>query len=729
MEKAKNVRRAAKGNFTRTLNAGNMMIEAKRPVKEVREAFAEVKAAHNDLVAKHEAYTMHLNDDEYEDAEIWMDNCTREYITFSMLVNDYIDNTSDHKGNEVIQDDNEAHNSDNVSHEKDEHVESAEASAKPVVLKHEKPKLPCFYGDVRKYFIFRDDFKHAVEKQCNARDTIAILRSCLGPEPAKLIEGITSDLKAAWKYLDHNYGDPRVISDTITADIERFKPIQPGEDHRFCDLVNLIRRSFNILKEVKRPQDLDNTHVISLIERKLTRDDLKVWARHINNQNLDPSMHNLLCWMENEMTARLRSGATIRKTGTTSRPAVHLIGSSDPFEERRHESGVTSKLGDRRSKQCYVCKGEHYVDQCSRFLAMTSSERWKIVKEQRGCFSCLKRGKGHTSFNCSRRVPCGKKCSDGSACKRRHHELLHEESSRTLNVAFIQDSSRAILPVISGFMKGKQGDLTETNVFYDSGAQVSLNRSTRAEELGLEHKPVKIVITKVGGVEEELDTKVYKVPLYADSGKLIQTIQAVGISQISEYSPKLDMDHISSVFEIPTDKLYRKEGPIDLLIGINYPRFHVGETKVTDGLVARRSPLGWVIFGSNSDGAQPETKQVLHVRLAEPVDLTEFWKTESMGVSVSPCTCKATKISLQERAEMKMIEESCQLQGDKWIMQYPWKRDPSCLPNNYVQVLKKLESTEQRLMKQPDHANSYNAQIKEMEEMKFSRKLTEEEKK
>ena len=44
------------------------------------------------------------------------------------------------------------------------------------------------------------------------------------------------------------------------------------------------------------------------------------------------------------MTARLRSGATTRKTGTTSRPAVHLISSNDPFEERRHESGVTSKV-------------------------------------------------------------------------------------------------------------------------------------------------------------------------------------------------------------------------------------------------------------------------------------------------------------------------------------------------------------------------------------------------
>ncbi|XP_068756539.1 uncharacterized protein [Montipora capricornis] len=86
-------------------------------------------------------------------------------------------------------------------------------------------------------------------------------------------------------------------------------------------------------------------------------------------------------------------------------------------------------------------------------------------------------------------------------------------------------------------------------------------------------------------------------------------------------------------------------------------------------------------------------------------------------------------MALQERAEIKMIAKSCQLQGDKWIMQYPWKRDPSCLPNNYVQVLKKLESTERRLKKQPGNTNSYNAQIKEMEEMKFSRKLTEEEKK
>jgi hypothetical protein len=156
-----------------------------------------------------------------------------------------------------------------------EMIQPSPSTAKPFTVKHEKAKLPVFTGDVRQYFIFKSDFKHAVEAQYSERDTLTVLRSCLGSEPAKLIEGISCDLKAAWKYLDQNYGDPRVVSDTVTLDLETFKSIQPGEDYQFCQLVNLVRRSYNILKEIKRPQDMDNTHMISLIERKMSEDDLR----------------------------------------------------------------------------------------------------------------------------------------------------------------------------------------------------------------------------------------------------------------------------------------------------------------------------------------------------------------------------------------------------------------------------------------------------------------------
>ena len=32
-----------------------------------------------------------------------------------------------------------------------------------------------------------------------------------------------------------------------------------------------------------------------------------------------------------------------------------------------------------------------------------------------------------------------------------------------------------------------------------------------------------------------------------------------------------------------------------------------------------------------------ETSRILHVKFEMPVDLTDFWKTETMGVAVKPC--------------------------------------------------------------------------------------------
>ena len=61
------------------------------------------------------------------------------------------------------------------------------------------------------------------------------------------------------------------------------------------------------------------------------------------------------------------------------------------------------------------------------------------------------------------------------------------------------------------------------------------------------------------------------------------------------------------------------------------------------------------------------------------------------------------------------------------MMKYPWKKDPQSLRNNFPQVLKKLETIEQRLVNQPEYANSYNDQIQEMEQVGFARKLTKEE--
>jgi hypothetical protein len=144
---------------------------------------------------------------------------------------------------------------------------------KSCAFKVEKPKLPKFSGDVRDYVIFRADFKHVVESQF-----------LLQGKPLELIKGIGCDYKAAWEYLDSIYGDPRFIADAITQDISKFKALQDDEDARFCEQVHLVNRSYNTLKEVGRPNDMNNNHMLALIEQKMSSDDRKVWARDLERE-------------------------------------------------------------------------------------------------------------------------------------------------------------------------------------------------------------------------------------------------------------------------------------------------------------------------------------------------------------------------------------------------------------------------------------------------------------
>ena len=136
------------------------------------------------------------------------------------------------------------------------------------------------------------------------RDAMTFLRTCLEGKPLELIKGIGSDYDAAWEYLDSVYGDPRYVSDTITQDIGKFKALCPGEDARFCELVHLVRRCYNTLKEVGLPSDMDNNHMLSIIEQKMCVDDRKVWSRELQRDKKPASLKGLINWMSIEMKSR-----------------------------------------------------------------------------------------------------------------------------------------------------------------------------------------------------------------------------------------------------------------------------------------------------------------------------------------------------------------------------------------------------------------------------------------
>ena len=359
---------------------------------------------------------------------------------------------------------------------------------------------------------------------------------------------------------------------------------------------------------------------------------------------------------------------------------------------------------------------------------MTVDERLNVAKENHVCFSCLKKaGRDHHQANCSRRKQFSR-FENGNQCTKSHHPLLHKSATANISLASVTSKRDSMLPVIAASICDPNGLYKRGNVLLDSGAQISLIKSETAENLDLKGRDVSVSIVKVGAEEETIRTKSYRVPVSGIGDTKKYSITAIGIPCISEDVKGIHLNSTIEKLGLQKDQVKRGRGQVDLLIGIDHAYMHTGQTKQVEHLVARKSPLGWVIFGSSTAQLIDNVATtVLHVRFQEPVDLSDFWMTESMGVTVKPCTCEADKLSQSEREEKQAIEESAQRVGNQWMIPYPWKRDPKDLPDNKSQAMKRLESTERRLLKNPLQAAAYNDKMTEMEDMSFSSKLSEQE--
>ena len=223
-----------------------------------------------------------------------------------------------------------------------------------------------------------------------------------------------------------------------------------------------------------------------------------------------------------------------------------------------------------------------------------------------------------------------------------------------------------------------------------------------------------------------MKAKEFKVQLTSPSNKRGFLIKAIRIPRISDDVSAIIRKAFTERTWLKGKRIHRGTGPVDLLIGIDHACLHIGETKQSGHLVARNSHLGWVVFRAASRKIQ-QANNVLQVSYSTPVGLSKFLPTEAMGVAVKPCICSADKLTQLEWEETRITHSSCKKMGSQWMIPYPWKADPKLLPDNRSQAFKKFEATECRLWKNLENAEAYEQQIRETEQMRFSRKLSEKE--
>lgn len=231
-------------------------------------------------------------------------------------------------------------------------------------------------------------------------------------------------------------------------------------------------------------------------------------------------------------------------------------------------------------------------------------------------------------------------------CKQYHHPLFHKKNVPNVraSISSMTEKSEALLPVIAASIGGRNGLYRHANVLLNSGSQTSLIRLETAEILGLEGKCVSVTITKVSGEEEEMTTKAFKVQVTSLDNQKTFTVKAIGIPCISGNVVDVKTKEIAECLSLKKEDINSGKGPVNRLIGINQAHMHTGETRQAGNLIVRKSPVGWVVFGGTSQDSH-ESSPILPVKYTTPIDLSDFWTMEAMGVAVTPCLCATDKLS------------------------------------------------------------------------------------
>lgn len=90
MDEAKRKRRTAKAALTRRGNTLRKKLKEGRPEDEIMEAFHGMKTAFENLVIKHEEYTLLIQDDgAFEQEEKWLEECEDFYFQMEIGAKDY----------------------------------------------------------------------------------------------------------------------------------------------------------------------------------------------------------------------------------------------------------------------------------------------------------------------------------------------------------------------------------------------------------------------------------------------------------------------------------------------------------------------------------------------------------------------------------------------------------------------------------------------------------------
>ena len=185
------------------------------------------------------------------------------------------------------------------------------------------------------------------------------------------VVNIEDDHTLLWNRLDAKYGNLRKYTDAVLADLTK---ISKGDSKSALHLINTVEKAYQYLNRIGLQQEMCNSYIISMIEKKLPEEMRMDWIKSVAEKG------------------EIDSGMVFKLLMEFLRKWRNIIEYDDSAIRKAPEKKVGSAHhaapGKTREKSevCWLHEdGKHPIWKCNIFRVMPIAEKMSLIEQMKAC--------------------------------------------------------------------------------------------------------------------------------------------------------------------------------------------------------------------------------------------------------------------------------------------------------------------------------------------------------
>lgn len=643
-----------------------------------------------------------------------------------------------------------------------------------VMMRQNLEPLPKFDGSLDKWPVFLASY-NSTKQYFDDEGNIRRLRNSLVDKAFQAVRthlAFTTDPEVIIESLREIFGRQDGSVRNVVAKIRRITAPDEKDSKSLIKFKRELEEGFTLLKCLKADRYINSPTIVDDVLEKCSREMRKAWGRFANERlNLKPGeaiLEDFLKWIKDytkwivwdSTETKKQDRAHERSSYRSSNVHVHNIVSDDSAESSHEsdskkpaakpkvdKSAKSKKARTEGKNRCVYCpKGTHDVSECAEFLKLNVNKRWDCLRQKHICFVCLK--KMHKTA-CPDKKECGV-----NGCDKFHHKLLHkdvkseshdepkskEETKKEPHMSSTSnDQSDAVhFKIIPVKLYGKDDvgrEITvECNAFLDDGSAPSMICAQIVDALNLDGPVEELCLAWTDGssrtVKNSRRVTLAISGMNSDRRYIMNRVRTV--DKLNLPAPKVDVDKLKklhpyiSCLDIQQPL---REKPL-ILIGEEHA-FLMSTLDLREGALTKpyaiRTRLGWLIHGKFPGKPALDSNVSFSAFACECKNDQELDQLMNKFFAQEKITHHPKLQSKEAERSLKILQDTCKFDGERYEIGLLWKRDDVKLPDSRPMALRRLQCFENQLSRDKEFAVAMRSKIRENMSKGYLRVLTEEE--